>query len=198
MGHLHGRVRVQRWDVQQLRDCPGCRSHRAGGHLPPRLPATARDAARRDREAARQDPELQARRAPAGRDRGTRSGRAAQAAACGCRHAGSGGEHVTERAEPSLPAKAGQERLAERVVRRGMFGVSGDGDTSGYGGLRVRRPRALPASRPYGSKREKHTSELQSPVHLVCRLLLEKKKTRRFNLKFMKKIKIKKNIKLQL
>src|SRR6266487_3086782 len=26
---------------------------------------------------------------------------------------------------------------------------------------------------------EEHTSELQSPVHLVCRLLLEKKKTRR-------------------
>src|SRR5690348_17797409 len=29
---------------------------------------------------------------------------------------------------------------------------------------------------------EEHTSELQSPVHLVCRLLLEKKKTRTFNL----------------
>src|SRR5690348_17599830 len=28
---------------------------------------------------------------------------------------------------------------------------------------------------------EEHTSELQSPVHLVCRLLLEKKKTTRFN-----------------
>src|SRR6266581_4252828 len=27
---------------------------------------------------------------------------------------------------------------------------------------------------------EEHTSELQSPVHLVCRLLLEKKKTKRF------------------
>src|SRR5690348_17516571 len=26
---------------------------------------------------------------------------------------------------------------------------------------------------------EEHTSELQSPVHLVCRLLLEKKKTKR-------------------
>src|SRR4051794_41723883 len=26
---------------------------------------------------------------------------------------------------------------------------------------------------------EEHTSELQSPVHLVCRLLLEKKKTQR-------------------
>src|SRR5690348_17950410 len=35
----------------------------------------------------------------------------------------------------------------------------------------------------YGSsearRSEEHTSELQSPVHLVCRLLLEKKKNRR-------------------
>src|SRR5438876_5495129 len=31
---------------------------------------------------------------------------------------------------------------------------------------------------PFGMKRsEEHTSELQSPVHLVCRLLLEKKKS---------------------
>src|SRR6266487_6909100 len=29
---------------------------------------------------------------------------------------------------------------------------------------------------PKGSRSEEHTSELQSPVHLVCRLLLEKKK----------------------
>src|SRR5690348_17738548 len=28
----------------------------------------------------------------------------------------------------------------------------------------------------YGVRSEEHTSELQSPVHLVCRLLLEKKK----------------------
>src|SRR5690348_17463197 len=28
---------------------------------------------------------------------------------------------------------------------------------------------------------EEHTSELQSPVHLVCRLLLEKKKTKKYN-----------------
>src|SRR4051794_41307786 len=32
----------------------------------------------------------------------------------------------------------------------------------------------LPSQRP---RSEEHTSELQSPVHLVCRLLLEKKKT---------------------
>src|SRR5258708_20442638 len=36
----------------------------------------------------------------------------------------------------------------------------------------------LPASRASDEMRsEEHTSELQSPDHLVCRLLLEKKKT---------------------
>src|SRR5690348_18474802 len=29
---------------------------------------------------------------------------------------------------------------------------------------------------------EEHTSELQSPVHLVCRLLLEKKKTQKYQI----------------
>src|SRR6266487_5972288 len=33
-------------------------------------------------------------------------------------------------------------------------------------------------SRVLYGRSEEHTSELQSPVHLVCRLLLEKKKTR--------------------
>src|SRR5438876_8994362 len=37
-----------------------------------------------------------------------------------------------------------------------------------YGSHVVRRPRS-----------EEHTSELQSPVHLVCRLLLEKKKKKK-------------------
>src|SRR5438876_5906337 len=32
------------------------------------------------------------------------------------------------------------------------------------------------AARPQKTRSEEHTSELQSPVHLVCRLLLEKKK----------------------
>src|SRR5258708_23878207 len=37
--------------------------------------------------------------------------------------------------------------------------------------------RAAPHRRPAGNRRsEEHTSELQSPDHLVCRLLLEKKK----------------------
>src|SRR6266581_5817707 len=37
--------------------------------------------------------------------------------------------------------------------------------------LRIRGPRRR------DPRSEEHTSELQSPVHLVCRLLLEKKKT---------------------
>src|SRR5690348_17366624 len=32
---------------------------------------------------------------------------------------------------------------------------------------------------PFRARSEEHTSELQSPVHLVCRLLLEKKNTER-------------------
>src|SRR5256885_12621021 len=39
------------------------------------------------------------------------------------------------------------------------------------------RPRGLePAGDPHHSRSEEHTSELQSPCNLVCRLLLEKKK----------------------
>src|SRR5579863_10605718 len=34
-----------------------------------------------------------------------------------------------------------------------------------------------PPAAAYPTRSEEHTSELQSPVHLVCRLLLEKKKT---------------------
>src|SRR2546426_6501589 len=33
-----------------------------------------------------------------------------------------------------------------------------------------------PAENPLGGRSEEHTSELQSPCNLVCRLLLEKKK----------------------
>src|SRR5690348_17693522 len=41
---------------------------------------------------------------------------------------------------------------------------------------RSARPRASPAQGSDSRRSEEHTSELQSPVHLVCRLLLEKKK----------------------
>jgi NADH-quinone oxidoreductase subunit C len=48
-------------------------------------------------------------------------------------------------------AIAGRERLAEQVQRTGMFGVTTTGDTSGYGGLKVRRAPQLASPRPYGS-----------------------------------------------
>src|SRR5438552_7078789 len=35
------------------------------------------------------------------------------------------------------------------------------------------------ATVPFSARSEEHTSELQSPDHLVCRLLLEKKKKKR-------------------
>src|SRR5258708_10500248 len=51
---------------------------------------------------------------------------------------------------------------------------------------RPRRPR--PPCWPAG-RSEEHTSELQSPDHLVCRLLLEKKKkNERANLKFSSRL----------
>jgi NADH-quinone oxidoreductase subunit C len=56
-----------------------------------------------------------------------------------------------DEAEASLPARLGEERLAEPVVRTGLFGVHDTPDTSGYGGLRVRRAPVLASPRPYGS-----------------------------------------------
>src|SRR5207244_5474822 len=44
---------------------------------------------------------------------------------------------------------------------------------------RPRLPWLASISAKRGSRSEEHTSELQSPDHLVCRLLLEKKKTQK-------------------
>src|SRR5256885_10985161 len=41
---------------------------------------------------------------------------------------------------------------------------------------RAARPAGCPATGPGKGRSEEHTSELQSPCNLVCRLLLEKKK----------------------
>lgn len=51
--------------------------------------------------------------------------------------------HTPEPAPPAQPVIAGRER-------HGMFGVSGTGDTSGYGGLRLPAYSPPPAERPYG------------------------------------------------
>src|SRR5438309_11732172 len=44
------------------------------------------------------------------------------------------------------------------------------------GNLRLRRFPVPPGTNPSGMRSEEHTSELQSQFHLVCRILLEKKK----------------------
>jgi NADH-quinone oxidoreductase subunit C len=54
-------------------------------------------------------------------------------------------------AQPDEAALAGQQRLQEQVVRTGMFGTETTGDTSGYGGLQVRRAPLPSTPRPYGS-----------------------------------------------
>src|SRR2546422_4536365 len=82
--------------------------------------------------------------------------------------------------------------LRHRVHRRGADGVM-----VGRSGLDVHAPSLRPApsatchlrhelERPLGraevgemKRSEEHTSELQSRLHLVCRLLLEKKKKKR-------------------
>jgi NADH-quinone oxidoreductase subunit C len=50
----------------------------------------------------------------------------------------------------SLPVRLGEERLAEPVVRMGLFGVQDTPDTTGYGLLRVHRAPVLASPRPYG------------------------------------------------
>src|SRR2546422_7784753 len=49
-------------------------------------------------------------------------------------------------------------------------------DDMGHGALVYN---SQPMRAPYFLRSEEHTSELQSRLHLVCRLLLEKKKTKR-------------------
>jgi NADH-quinone oxidoreductase subunit C len=62
--------------------------------------------------------------------------------------------------QDNLPARAGEDRLAEQVVRTGMFGAETTGDTSGYGGLQVRLAPGLSSPRPYGSYFDELADEL--------------------------------------
>src|SRR5690348_18060490 len=59
----------------------------------------------------------------------------------------------------------------------GSRGVSPPGDADPLTGQLAPVRTSTTAAPPVSALRsEEHTSELQSPVHLVCRLLLEKKK----------------------
>ena len=77
---------------------------------------------------------------------------------------GEASENEQQAAAPDPAAIAGQERLAERVQRTGMFGASGSGDTSGYGGLQIRRAPQLPSPRPYGSYFDQVTDALATAM----------------------------------
>src|SRR2546426_9343295 len=69
--------------------------------------------------------------------------------------------------------RSAQIRAKERVSRmatarcREVESVAGE----------ALRPRPLGTAADHSGRSEEHTSELQSPCNLVCRLLLEKKKT---------------------
>lgn len=65
---------------------------------------------------------------------------------------------------PDPAVLAGQQRLAERVARTGMFGTSTTGDTSGYGGLQVRRAPRVASPRPYGSYFDEIADNLQAAL----------------------------------
>src|SRR5437762_10368761 len=53
----------------------------------------------------------------------------------------------------------------------------GIGDAYGYGARAASQRHGR--TREFGHRSEEHTSELQSPMYLVCRLLLEKKKKKK-------------------
>jgi NADH-quinone oxidoreductase subunit C len=50
----------------------------------------------------------------------------------------------------SVPVSASPEGAVPAPSQRGLFGVQGSGDTSGFGGLVRRRPTMVDAERPYG------------------------------------------------
>src|SRR2546426_8190518 len=67
-----------------------------------------------------------------------------------------------------------------------MLGDGGLADVAGFGGpahtplVEDREEQLQTMQRQAGLRSEEHTSELQSPCNLVCRLLLEKKKKKTF------------------
>src|SRR5260370_10517222 len=60
--------------------------------------------------------------------------------------------------------------------------AQGEGESRGAAGLRRRGSRLPSRCPPRDARSEEHTSELQSHLNLVCRLLLEKKKYMRITL----------------
>jgi len=59
-------------------------------------------------------------------------------------------DNLPEVPDAQVPEAQAPQPLDAPVVRRGMFGTHDTGDTSGFGGLVVRRPPRLSTPRPYG------------------------------------------------
>src|SRR5947208_13402350 len=75
------------------------------------------------------------------------------------------------------PAATRNETPATASMRPNDFRRSRTSSAGSGGMVRVTRGgRGAPPSARRAIRSEEHTSELQSPDHLVCRLLLEKKK----------------------
>src|SRR5438876_4870457 len=70
---------------------------------------------------------------------------------------------------PSAPQETAASVTSDFSIYKTIVGDDGRAMTE------IPEGPSLPVRRPL-QRSEEHTSELQSPVHLVCRLLLEKKK----------------------
>src|SRR5256885_12331766 len=76
-----------------------------------------------------------------------------------------GGTHLNGAGAPRLPG----------ILNVSFEGVEGESLVTGLTGLAVSTGAACNSVSADPSRSEEHTSELQSPCNLVCRLLLEKK-----------------------
>src|SRR5690348_14229300 len=74
---------------------------------------------------------------------------------------------------PVCPSRAASQR------NRRFFSSAAAAELAGFRPCLRCRPELAPGQAVIDSRSEEHTSELQSPVHLVCRLLLEKKKKKK-------------------
>src|SRR2546429_3707116 len=79
---------------------------------------------------------------------------------------------LTRQSTPAPPANAGVPSAAEKTGDFGEFCAQNGGTYSSAGRCSAASGQLWD---PY-TRSEEHTSELQSRLHLVCRLLLEKKK----------------------
>ncbi|WP_160051742.1 NADH-quinone oxidoreductase subunit C [Nocardiopsis sp. FR26] len=68
-------------------------------------------------------------------------------------------ERARDEEAANLPDKLGRERLAAPIRRTGMFGTRTTGDTSGFGGLRVRGSAPVASSRPFTDPDDPRTAD---------------------------------------